>query len=235
MDGQSGRPNVNGTLGIPYFAYMMSVISDLINGKMDQLRKLIERNTTKMVPCYFIPIIYTIVGFIFLIVVPSIIFTIMEGIFGLFGRFRVYMTLFQDWDIVDAVYYSFISLSTIGFGDFVPRNDPPTKYADYVRNDTACFEELINPIPSKNVDLQSGLTKLCNPVSSIAISVTFSGNQLFRGISCFEESAISGNQLFRGISYLLRQFGRRKLKQYSICIEWVYSFGFLLDWFGWEE
>ena len=59
---------------------MMSVISDLINGKMDQLRKLIERNTTKMVPCYFIPIIYTIVGFIFLIVVPSIIFTIMEGI-----------------------------------------------------------------------------------------------------------------------------------------------------------
>lgn len=133
-------------IGIPYFAYMMSVISDLINGKMDQLRKLIERNTTKMVPCYFIPIIYTIIGFIFLIVVPSIIFTIME-----------------DWDIVDAVYYSFISLSTIGFGDFVPRNDPPTKYADYVRNDTACFEELINPIPSKEVNLQSGLTKLCNP------------------------------------------------------------------------
>ena len=168
---QSGRPSikVNGTLGIPYFAYMMSVISDLINGKMDQLRKLIERNTTKMVPCYFIPIIYTIVGFIFLIVVPSIIFTIMEGtgIFGRTGRKRVYITLFLDWDIVDAVYYSFISLSTIGFGDFVPRNDPPTKYADYVRNDTACFEELINPIPSKNVDLQSGLTKLCNPVSSI--------------------------------------------------------------------
>ena len=53
----------------------------------------------------------------------------------------------------------------------MPRNDPPTKYADYVRNDTACFEELINPIPSKNVDLQSGLTKLCNPVSSIKISV----------------------------------------------------------------
>ena len=78
---QSGRPSIkiSGTLGIPYFAYMMSVISDLINGKMDQLRKLIERNTTKMVPCYFIPIIYTIVGFIFLIVVPSIIFTIMEG------------------------------------------------------------------------------------------------------------------------------------------------------------
>ena len=75
------------------------------------------------------------------------------------------MTLFLDWDIVDAVYYSFISLSTIGFGDFVPRNDPPTKYADYVRNDTACFEELINPIPSKDLDKQSGLTKLCNPVS----------------------------------------------------------------------
>ena len=98
----------------------------------------------------------------------------------------MYITLFLlnflDWDIVDAVYYSFISLSTIGFGDFVPRNDPPTKYADYVRNDTACFEELINPIPSKNVDLQSGLTKLCNPVSSIEISVVVSQTQLINRV-----------------------------------------------------
>ena len=75
---------------------MMSVISDLINGKMDQLRKLIERNTTKMVPCYFIPIIYTIVGFIFLIVVPSIIFTIMEG-----------TNLHSNWPIMGVYYVIF--------------------------------------------------------------------------------------------------------------------------------
>ena len=32
---------------------------------------------------------------------------------------------YSDWEFCDAVYYSLISLSTIGFGDFVPRNDPP--------------------------------------------------------------------------------------------------------------
>ena len=106
----------------------------------------------------------------------------------------MYTTLFSDWDIVDAVYYSFISLSTIGFGDFVPRNDPPTKYADYVRNDTACFEELINPIPSKNVDLQSGLTKLCNPVSRLKFPWFFSRTQpIYRFVpgSCFSHKNTS--------------------------------------------
>ena len=212
---------------------MMSVISDLINGKMDQLRKLIERNTTKMVPCYFIPIIYTIVGFIFLIVVPSIIFTIMEGICvgglsvggELVDQLVRLFNAFSDWDIVDAVYYSFISLSTIGFGDFVPRNDPPTKYADYVRNDTACFEELINPIPSKDLDSQSGLTKLCNPVSFLSLNGPDWSSWSYDRLVFVLES----------LDQYLRQFGRRKLKLYLTCIEWGYSFGFLLAWYGWVE
>ena len=42
--------------------------------------------------------------------------------------------------------------------------------ASYVRNDTACFEELLNPIPSNEIDAKSGITILCNPVSLIAIS-----------------------------------------------------------------
>ena len=74
------------------------------------------------------------------------------------------LNIYLDWDLVDAVYYSFISLSTIGFGDYVPRNEPPVKYASYARNDTACFEELINPIPSKDLN-DDGLSRLCNPVS----------------------------------------------------------------------
>ena len=84
--------------------------------------------------------------------------------------------------MLDAIYYSFISLSTIGFGDFIPSMEPPNKYAEYVRNDTAwhgsllsrwemilrhnfltiffmkskwparSFEALINPIPTEQDD-----------------------------------------------------------------------------------
>ena len=65
--------------------------------------------------------------------------------------------------LLDAVYYSFISLSTIGFGDFIPSMEPPLRYATYIRNDTACFEALINPIPSQDLNQDSGLSNLCNP------------------------------------------------------------------------
>lgn len=43
--------------------------------------------------------------------------------------------------------------------------DPPIKYAQHVKNDTACFEELINPIPASGTQINNvtGLTTLCNP------------------------------------------------------------------------
>ena len=129
---------------------------------MDALRRKIQGTRSKVIPCYVIPLAYTVIGFIFLVIVPSIIFTLMEGRFLKFGIDTE--SALTDWTFLDAVYYSFISLSTIGFGDFVPRNEPPTKYAKHLKNDTACFEELINPIPSNNVNNATGLTILCNPV-----------------------------------------------------------------------
>lgn len=47
--------------------------------------------------------LYLIPGIIVFIFVPSCLFTYFEG-----------------WDYSISVYYSFVTLSTIGFGDFVP-------------------------------------------------------------------------------------------------------------------
>ena len=43
---------------------MMSAISDLINAKMDDFRKKLEKRSKKTMPYYAIPLGYTIIGFI---------------------------------------------------------------------------------------------------------------------------------------------------------------------------
>ena len=46
-------------------------------------------------------VLYLLVGFLMFVFVPAIFFTWLE-----------------DWNYREAVYYAFITLSTIGFGDF---------------------------------------------------------------------------------------------------------------------
>jgi hypothetical protein len=83
-----------------------------------------------------------------MIVIPAKIFVKIEG-----------------WALLDAIYFIIISLTTIGFGDFLPRNEPPTSLATHLRNETECLFELINPVPSKNINNETGLSDICNPVS----------------------------------------------------------------------
>ena len=54
-----------------------------------------------------------------------------------------------------------------GFGDLIPRNQPPINQASHIRNESACLCELINPVPSNDINNQTGLSRLCNPVSAV--------------------------------------------------------------------
>ena len=35
---------------------------------------------------------------------------------------------FKEWPLLDAFYFTLVSLSTVGFGDLVPREHPPDAY-----------------------------------------------------------------------------------------------------------
>lgn len=60
-----------------------------------------EYDTTKLSLIAQI-ILYLVPGFTFFIFLPAVIIMVFEG-----------------WDYVLAVYYAFVTLSTIGFGDYV--------------------------------------------------------------------------------------------------------------------
>lgn len=86
---------------------------------------------------YSITIVYIIVGGFLLIFVPSCIFRVMEGkyIKATSGcrtfHFRLIIICYLGWSFLDCIYFSLISLSTIGFGDFVPRNAPPIAFGEH--------------------------------------------------------------------------------------------------------
>ena len=73
----------------------------LFNGLNETIMKVVD------IIMWYVPI-----GLIFLILLPTWIFSTME-----------------NWSLADSFYFSIISISTIGFGDYVPNMNPPIKYA----------------------------------------------------------------------------------------------------------
>jgi hypothetical protein len=65
-------------IGIPYFAYMMSTISENINTYMNTLRKNLETANNITIPKYGIMIVWSLGGALFLILLPAFIFRAME-------------------------------------------------------------------------------------------------------------------------------------------------------------
>ena len=59
---------------------------------------------------------------------------------------------------------AFISLSTIGFGDLVPMVKPPDQYATFTKNDSECFNIMVDPVPSAKISEETGLYEACQEV-----------------------------------------------------------------------
>ena len=59
----------------------------------------------------------------------------------------------EDWVFVEAVYYWFITFSTIGFGDFVPTPLQPKRIKNFSMNNTVDQESMIKSMGAKNVFL----------------------------------------------------------------------------------
>ena len=74
--------------GIPYFAYMMSAISDVINYQLITLRSRLEERLKTVLPGWFIPLVYIGGGAIILIVLPTLIFVKVE-----------------HWSILESIYF----------------------------------------------------------------------------------------------------------------------------------
>ena len=81
-------------MGIPYFAYMISSISDDINCRLTRWKIEIETTKGVNVAPYWIMICYTFVGCLMLILVPSCIFHAMEGIWDL-EKLKRFMKVYE--------------------------------------------------------------------------------------------------------------------------------------------
>ena len=92
------------TIGIPYFGYMMSKLAENSNVIVLKIGKAAEERLKRGLPASLGTTLFCVMGFFFLIGGPVWLFHHMEG-----------------WDVLDSVYFIFISLSTTGFGDMVPR------------------------------------------------------------------------------------------------------------------
>lgn len=64
----------------------------------------------------YMPVRFTLIGRILLYLIPGIIFFIFLP--------SVLFTYFEDWPYTTSIYYSFVTLTTIGFGDYVATFQP---------------------------------------------------------------------------------------------------------------
>jgi len=66
-------------LGIPYFAYMVGALAELISYQIDDAVKKIQSSSKYKISPGNISGLYVLLGCLFLILIPAFIFTKVEG------------------------------------------------------------------------------------------------------------------------------------------------------------
>ena len=150
-------------IAVPLFAILLQFISLYINENLVALTDKINLKLAQMQQVYFVRLLkkvlrtkelkcklrlvkvfYFIFGCGLFLLVPAYIFHLVE-----------------DWSYIDAVYFAIISLTKIGFGDFVPNTQPPDKYANVLQDKQRCLFLYLNPAPMPPANFHDEERKAC--------------------------------------------------------------------------
>lgn len=104
-------------IGIPLTLIFLGFLGQILNKGVDRATRCIKRRVTFDGAQILIISTIGLVNFIF---IPAIIFAVIDG-----------------WTYFEAVYFTFVSLTTVGFGDFVPT--APNAFSGLYRFSLICW------------------------------------------------------------------------------------------------
>jgi len=106
-------------IGIPIFTILFGTIGDGFGVYMKRFMNYLNgrtENASKRRNAWYLLFVFGSVGFALFSIFPALIFTALEG-----------------WPFADSLYFTIITLTTIGFGDLVPGSKPGHAYVPLYR------------------------------------------------------------------------------------------------------
>ena len=89
-------------IGVPLFYYIMKRTSDFLLEKFKEFERRVALLSPKFASAISL-LVYVVGGFVFCSLIPAVVFHHIEG-----------------WTLLQAWYFTMITLLTIGFGDYFP-------------------------------------------------------------------------------------------------------------------